>query len=78
MALGTGIGALHLAKGGHSFDKVMVVLHLPLGSVCLLFLLFGHLGSLPSYFPSTGQGMMGFTSTHGAGYFRVVRASMPN
>lgn len=43
-------------------DKALVVLHPPLGSACLLPLLFGHLGSLPSCFRSRGQGTMDFTS----------------
>lgn len=73
--LRVGIGAL-LAKGGHDIDQAPVVLHLPLGSACLLlFLLFGHLCPLtwparagkpwtlaPSMWPTTS---------------RVVRTSTP-
>lgn len=59
-----------LARGGHT-DKLSVVLHPLLDLACLLFLflLFGHSGSPASYFASTGQGSMGFTSKHAVGYF---------
>lgn len=52
--LGVDIGAFLLAKGGHNIDKAPVVLHTPLG-LGHLFLLFGHLGNLTSYLPSTSQ-----------------------
>ena len=51
--LGVDIRAFLLAKGGHNIDKALVVLHTPLGPAH--FLLFGHLGSLMSYLPSTSQ-----------------------
>ena len=75
--LRVGIGALLLAKGGHDIDKAPVVLHTSLGPASLLFLLFGHLGSLTSDFPSTGQGTMNFTSKHRAGYFQSAQGFYP-
>ena len=73
--LGVSIRALLLAKGGHNIDKVLVVLHTPLGPACLLLLLLlSHLGSLTSHFPSTGQGTMDFTSKHAAGYFQSAQS----
>lgn len=77
--LRVGIGALLLAKGGHNIDKTPVVLHPPLGSasLLLLLLLFGHLGSLTSYFPSTGQRSMDFTSKHAASYFQSGQSLHP-
>lgn len=50
-----GIGALPFAKGCYNIDKAPAVLHVLLGPACLLLLLFGHLRSLTSPFPSTGQ-----------------------
>lgn len=71
MDLRVGILALLLAKSGHKLDKAPVVLYLLLGLACLLlFLLFGHLGNLPSYFLSTGQGTVEFTYKQAAGYFQ--------
>ena len=69
--LGVSIRALLLAKGGHNIDKAPVVLHTPLGPARLLLLL-GHLGSLTSHFPSTGQGTMDFTCS-GKGGQQAVR-----
>ena len=75
--LGVATGALLLAKGGHNTDKTLVVLHPPLCSTSPLFLLFGHLGGLNSYFPSTGQGAMDFTSQHVACYFQTDQRLYP-
>ena len=74
--LGVSIRALLLAKGGHNIDKAPVVLHTPLGPARLLLLL-GHLGSLTSHFPSTGQRTMDFTSKHAAGYFHSAQSLHP-
>ena len=52
--LGVDIWAFLLPKGGHNIEKAPVVLHMPLGPAHL-FLLFGHLGSLTSYLPSTSK-----------------------
>ena len=75
--LRVGIGALLHAKGEHNIYKALVVQHTPLGPAHLLFLLFGHLGSLTSYFPSTGQGTMDFTSKHVAGYLQSAQSLHP-
>ena len=75
--LSVGIGALLRAKGEHNIYKALVVLHTPLGLAHLLFLLFSHLGSLTSYFPSTGQGTMDFTSKHVSGYFQSALSLHP-
>ena len=47
---------------------MLVVLLPPLGPTSLF--LFGHLGGPTSYFPSSGQGTMDFTSQPVAGYFQ--------
>lgn len=75
--LGVSIRALLLAKGGHNTGKALVVQHVPLDPACLLFLLFDHLGSLTSGFPSMGLGSMGFTSKHAANYFRSAQSLHP-
>ena len=77
--LGVSIRALLLAKGRRNIDKAQVVLHTPLGPAChcLLFLLLGHLGSLTSHFPSTGQGTMDFTSKHAISYFQGAQSLYP-
>ena len=69
--------ALLLAKSWHNIDKAPFVLHMPLGPAHLLLLLFGHLGSLTSYFPGTGHGTMDFTSKHVAGYLQSAQSLHP-
>lgn len=54
--LKSGRWALLLAEGGHDTDQALVDLHPLLGPACLVFLLFGHLGSPPSDLARAGQG----------------------
>lgn len=54
-AFGVGLGTLIFTKGGYNTDKVLLVLlHLLLGPTYLPLPL-GHLRSLTSHFPITGQ-----------------------
>lgn len=65
-----GIGAFPLVKAGLNIDKMPVVLHtLFTRPVLILFLLFGNLGSVTSYFHSMGQGTMDLMSKLVACYF---------